>query len=391
MLEGFKVVELATYIAAPVAAGILADWGADVIKVEPPAGDPMRWLRAQAPGGCSPVFETNNRGKRSVALDLNTPLGREAMGRLLAEADVFVTNLRPSALKRARLDWESVKAKHPALVYASITGYGLAGADADTPAFDNAAFWSRSGMAHMTKPAEVDPFSVRQGSGDHTCGMAAALGIVTALLARTRSGQGRLVEASLLRTGVFVMGADLSNQIRLGEVTPTRLRAAPVNPLNNFYRTADDRWLFFMLRSAYDGWRDLCGALDCPELAEEPPFETQESRLAHSAELTARLDAIFQKFSFDEAGRRLTEADIVWSPVQTPAEVVADPQARAAGCFIEVSDGHGGRFESPAPPVRFDSGSEGVRRPTPALGQHTEEILAEIGLATTQAAAHVAP
>src|SRR5580658_4150373 len=192
MLCEYKVVELASHIAGPSAGGILADWGADVIKIEPPAGDPMRWARAHAPGGCSPVFEMNNRGKRSLCLDIGKPEGRDVLIRLISESDVFLTNVRPRSLERAGLDWESVKPLNSRLVYVSVSGYGLKGPDANSPAFDNAGFWARSGMAAMTRPLGQDPFSIRQGSGDHTCGLATALAIVTGLLHVARTGRGQL-------------------------------------------------------------------------------------------------------------------------------------------------------------------------------------------------------
>lgn len=382
MLQGFKIVELATHIAAPAAGGILADWGAEVVKIESLEGDPMRWLRAQAPGGCTPVFETNNRGKRCIALDIRSPEGREVVLRLVRDADVFLTNLRPGGLGRAGLDWESLRAENPRLVYASVTGYGLQGAEADTPAFDNAAYWSRSGMAHLTHPEGQDPFSLRQGSGDHTCALATALAIVTGLLSRTRTGEGRLVETSLLRTGIFVMGADLSNMVRLGEVTPTRLRTQPANPLNNFFRTSEGRWIFVMPRSsAPQDWRNLCLVAGKPELTEDPRFETAEGRAAASAEIVATLDEGFARMTFAQASEGLNAADIVWSPVQTPQEVLADPQAAAAGCFVEMSDGAGGAFRSPGPPARFSGEAAEPKGAVAAHGQHTGEVLAELGYA----------
>ena len=380
MLQGFKVVELATHIAAPAAAGIMADWGADVIKIESIQGDPMRWLRAHAPGGCTPAFETDNRGKRSLALNIATPRGREIVRRLVREADVFLTNLRPESLKRAGLDWSALRAENPALIYASVTGYGLQGPEANTPAFDNAAYWSRSGMAYMTRPEGQDPFSLRQGSGDHTCAIATALAIVTALLARSRTGLGRLVETSLLRTGVFVMGGDISNQIRLGEITPTRVRTQSVNPINNFFRTADDRWVFVMPRGAKPAdFRSICEVAGLGPLADDSRFATPTGRAAHGAEIIAALDAGFAALDYATVAARLTAADLVWSPVQSLEEVVKDPQAEAAGCFVTVADEAGETFRAPGPPARFSDEDGGPKRTVARLGQHTDAILAEIG------------
>jgi crotonobetainyl-CoA:carnitine CoA-transferase CaiB-like acyl-CoA transferase len=385
MLQGFKVVELATHIAAPAAAGLMADWGADVIKIESIEGDPMRWLRAQAPGGCTPVFETNNRGKRSLSLNIASTEGRDIVRRLVREADVFLTNLRPNSLKRAKLDWDSLRGDNPALIYASVTGYGLQGPHANTPAFDNAAYWSRSGMADLTRPEGQDPFSIRQGSGDHTCALATALAIMTALLARTRTGQGRLVETSLLRTGVFIMGADLSNRLRLGEVTPTRVRHAAANPMNNFFKTADGRWVFVMPRGRHpDDWAKICIAAGALAPTKDARFATAEGRAANGAELVTALDRGFGAQTFDEVAKRLTAADVVWSPVQSPEQVISDPQAEAAGCFVQVSDGAGALFRAPGPPARFDADDGDPKRPVARLGQHTDAVLGELGFTAAE-------
>lgn len=381
MLQAYRIIELATHIAAPAAGGVLADWGADVIKIESPTGDPMRWLRAEAPGGCSPVFEVNNRGKRSLALDVGRPDGREVLLRLVRGADVFLTSLRPGSLARAGLDWESLRRENPRLVYASVTGYGLTGEDADTPAFDAAAFWSRSSLAHLMAEEDGEPFPMRLGSGDHTCGLTAALGIVTALLAREKTGQGALVETSLLRAGIYVQGADLANHVRLGLSAQRRPRRDAANAFTNYYRTRDGRWLFVMTRGAApDDWQKICRAAGCDALVHDPRLADAASRARQAGELVAALDAAFGQLDFSIAAARLKASGVVWAPVQTPAEVVADPQALDSGCLVPAPDAGGGEFLTPAPPVRFDLQDVAVGRP-PRLGEHTEAILAELGLA----------
>jgi crotonobetainyl-CoA:carnitine CoA-transferase CaiB-like acyl-CoA transferase len=388
MLNEYKIIELASHIAAPSASGILADWGGDVIKIEPPAGDPMRWARAGSPGGCSPTFETNNRGKRSLCLDISTPRGREILLRLLADANVFLTNLRPRALEKARLDWPTLHPLNPRLVYVSVSGYGMEGPDANTPAFDNAAYWSRSGMAAMTRPLGHEPFSIRQGSGDHTCGLATALAIVTGLLHVARTGRGQLVQTSLLRTGTFVMSTDLSNQIRLGELSPTQDRRHPANPINNFFRTRDGQWICVMPRSSQpQHWARMCAAIGAADLIEDRRFATAEARGRNSEALVAALDFAFARLSFAEVSAALSGADLVWSPVWSPEQVINDPQATAAGCFTEVEDEAGGRFLAPAPPVRFSEESQEPKGRVARLGEHTDGILAELGLTADDIAA----
>jgi len=388
MLHEYKIIELASHIAAPSASGILADWGGDVIKIEPPAGDPMRWARAGAPGGCAPTFETNNRGKRSLCLDIGKARGREILLQLLADADVFLTNLRPRALVKAGIDWPTVQALNPRLVYVSVSGYGMEGPDANTPAFDNAAYWSRSGMAAMTRPLGQAPFSIRQGSGDHTCGLATALAIVTGLLHVARTGRGQLVQTSLLRTGTFVMGTDLSNQIRLGELAPTQDRRHPANPINNFFRTRDGQWICVMPRSGVpEHWARMCSVIGAAELIEDPRFATAEARGRNSESLVAALDFAFAKLSFAEVAAALSSADLVWSPVWSPEQVIGDPQAAAAGCFTEVEDQSGGRFMAPAAPVRFGEETGGPKRRVARFGEHTDPILSELGLCADDIAA----
>lgn len=384
LLDKFRVVELATYVAGPAAACILGEWGAEIIKVEQPGGDPLRWLRADAPGGLSPAFETINRGKLCIELDTTCEHGREAMRRLIGDADVFITNIRPAGLTRAGLDWPSLKAINPQLIYASITGYGLTGADANTPAFDNAAFWARSGMADVTRPEGSDPFSIRQGLGDHTSALALALGIVTALLARERGGGGRLVEASLLRTGTYVMGSDFANHVRFGDIVKTHERARAANPLNNFFQSSDGRWFFCMPRNAAMDWHRICEAAGVARVLDDPRFVTPQDRADHSAALIAMLDKGFAQMSFDVIAARLVAADIVWSPVQNLGELLADPQAAAAGCFIEIEDTAGERFPATAAPVRFDGDDLPRTRHVPALGQDTQMILSRLGLNTAE-------
>ncbi len=200
MLAGLKVVELATYIAAPGAAGIMADWGAEVVKIEPPRGDPMRMffdgMSADEYG--NPVFELDNRGKRGVVFDVGTPEGREAALKLIAGADVFLTNVRPGALMRAGLDWETLHAANPKLVYCSLTGYGLQGPDADRAGMDVAAFWSRSGVGAITAPKGVEPFPLRTAMGDHITSLATVSAIMAAVYERNNTGVGRLVTVVMI-------------------------------------------------------------------------------------------------------------------------------------------------------------------------------------------------
>lgn len=392
LLKGLKVVEFASYIAAPGAAGILADWGAEVIKVERPEGDPMRNVFGDAKGELSgnPTFAMDNRGKRGVVLDISKPEGRDALARLAAEADVFLTNVRPASLKRARLDDETLRALNPRLIYAVVTGYGLEGPDAHKPGFDVTAFWSRSGVARMHAPKGTDPFILRTGVGDHTTSLATVSAILAALYERGQTGVGRLVQTSLLVTGTYVVGSDLAVQLSFGRLASNRPRSDPFDPLANFYKSRDERWFVLNPRGGSSDWPILAKACGRPDLLQDERFRTGRLRKDNNRALVAEFDAAFGEMDFDEIARRLDEVDLVWASVQTPAEVAADPQVAAAGAFVEVEDGQGGAYRSPAAPARFP-GADAVRRPpAPGLGEHTGQVLAELGYSDAEIAALVA-
>jgi crotonobetainyl-CoA:carnitine CoA-transferase CaiB-like acyl-CoA transferase len=392
LLKGLKVVEFASYIAAPGAAGILADWGADVIKVERPEGDPMRHVFADTTATIvgNPTFALDNRGKRAVVLDISKPAGRDALARLAAEADVFLTNVRPAALKRARLDEATLRAANPRLVYAIVTGYGLEGPDAHKPGFDVTAFWARAGVARMHAPKGSDPFILRTGVGDHTTSLATVSAILAALYEREKTGEGRFVQTSLLATGIYAVSSDLAVQLAYGKLASNRPRTDPFDPIANFYKSRDERWLVLNPRGGAKDWPAMAQAVERPDLLEDERFKTGRSRKAHNRDLVAELDLAFGALDFDEIARRLDAADLVWAPVQTPAEVAADPQAAAAGAWVQVEDGQGGTYRSPAAPARFPGADLDQRPPFPGLGEHTAQVLGELGYSEAEIAAMAA-
>ena len=382
LLQGLKVVDFSAYIAGPGAAGMLCDWGADVIKVERPGGDSMRHIFGDLANAIdiNPTFEVDNRGKRAVVLDITKPEGQAALAKLAAEADVFLTNVRPVSLKRYGLDDETLRAANPRLVYAVITGYGLEGPDAHLPGFDVTAFWARSGIGYMTAPKGAEPFQRTSGMGDHTTSLATVTGILAALFVRNRTGEGRLVQTSLLASGVYLMASDMAVQLQLGRVASVRPRGNPVNALSNYFRTADDRWLVHNPRGVGKDWEKLAEALERPDLNTDERFATGKARRKNAGELTVELDAAFARLPFEEVARRLNAADLVWAPMQTPAQAAEDPQIEAAGAFLKIDPGDGGElFRSPAPPARFPGADPQVRPRAPRLGEHTRDVLAELG------------
>jgi crotonobetainyl-CoA:carnitine CoA-transferase CaiB-like acyl-CoA transferase len=382
MLEGIRVVELGVWVAGPAAGGILADWGADVIKVEAPGGDPFRRM-LQVTGGArgdiaSPPFDLDNRGKRSIVLDLRTDEGKDAMHRLLATADVFVTNLRPDAVEELGLAPDAVRAAHPRLVYASVTGYGLGGPDSHRAGYDVGGFWARSGLASMAVPEGEPQPHFRGGVGDHVTALTALAGLLGALLERERTGQGRLVEVSLLRSGIYCFGWDLSMELRWGKLGAAQPRTEQGNPMINVYRAADGAWFWLLGVEADRMWPKLIAALEHPEWAEDERWATARDRRYNATSLIAELDALLATRSRDEWTATFDAHDVWWAPVNRPPEVVRDPQAIATGAFVDVPQGDGApAHRGVASPITFD-GQPTVARPVPALGQHTAEILAEL-------------
>jgi len=379
-VEGIKVVELGVWVAGPAAAGILADWGADVIKIEPPAGDPGR-LFGRMLGcdlGVNPPFEMDNRSKRSIVLDLRTDADRDAAFELLSDADVFVTNVRPGALQRLGLDFESVSARNPRLVYGMITGYGQTGPDADRAAYDVAAFWSRAGVAHLlTRPGDTPPFQ-RGGMGDHSAGMTLVAAICAALVARQRTGTGQLVSTSLYRQGAYTVSFDLNTYLMTGQPIAVGQRETMANPAMNNYATADGRRFWIVGLEGDRHWPPLCRAVGRPEWLDDPRFSDAGARFVNAVELIAELDAIFATRTLDEWAEIFRgEPEFFWSPVNSLEDVVADEQFHAAGGMVDVPDGESA-IAMVATPADFHGTPWSPRSAAPELGQHTDEIRAEL-------------
>ena len=377
-LAGYRVVELGVWVAGPAAGGILCDWGAEVIKVEPPAGDPMRSIFALAAGASetrNPPFDLDNRGKRSVVLDLRTDDDREVLERLLATADVFVTNLRVDALERLGLAHAEVRARHPRLVYASVTGFGLGGPDRDRAGYDVGAFYARSGFAASMTVGDLPPPSLRSGKGDHVTGLAAAAGVLAKLLERERTGTGGLVETSLLRAGMYTTGWELAIQQRFGKSQAPEDRTVNSTPLVNCYRSSDGRWFWLLGLEADRHLPGVLRAIGRADLADDPRFATARDRRINAGALIAEMDVAFATRTRDEWATVFAEHDVWWAPVQSLAEVVADPQARAAGAIVSMATGE----ESIAPPAGFGE-REVIARPVPELGADTADVRRELGL-----------
>jgi crotonobetainyl-CoA:carnitine CoA-transferase CaiB-like acyl-CoA transferase len=389
-MQGVRVVELGVWVAGPAAGCILADWGADVVKLEAPGlGDPARGFARMLGGDLpfNPPFEMDNRGKRSLVLDLSKPEGRELAVALVARSDVFLTNVRQAALRRLGLDPGSLLARQPRLVYAAITGYGLAGPDADRAAYDIAAFWARSGIAmSLTPPGGTPPFQ-RGGMGDHGVGMCAAAAVSAALFARERSGRGQLVSTSLLRQGLYTLSFDLAVTLRFGLAIQAGDRRRIPNPATNCYRDRDGRWFWIVGLEGERHWPPLARAAGHPEWIVDPRFAGPAERARNAEELIRLLDEVFATRTRAEWAEVFdAEEDLWWAPVQTVDEVVNDPQVRAGGGLVDVPDG-ASTTTLPATPCDFHGTPCSPRAMAPGLGQHSAEVLAELGLGAGEIAA----
>jgi crotonobetainyl-CoA:carnitine CoA-transferase CaiB-like acyl-CoA transferase len=380
--DGVRVVELAQWVFVPVAGALLADWGADVVRVERREGDPYRGLATQGigtdSGGVNLSLALANRGKRSIGLDLHHERGRAVLDRLLETADVFLTSFRPGALRRLGLDAQTITARFPRLVYARGHGYGVRGPDADLPGYDSSAFWARGGMAHvLTPPDREQPISQRGAMGDRNGAMALAFGIAASLLRRERTGEGSVVDVSLLATAMWTLSSDVLSALQGSRPRSPSGREAAVNPLVGTYQTKDGRHIQLVFLQGDRYWGEFCRLLGRGELSDDPRFADMTARNQNREACVAELEAEFASRTFDEWKDLLSRIDAPWAPVQAVEELLTDPQVLANGYIGEVS-ADGLRYSLPTVPVQFDERPPALRR-SPEHGEHTEAILLGLG------------
>ncbi len=386
-LEGVRVIEITNWMAAPGCAAMMADMGADVIKVEPLTGDVVRnMMRPPLAQGDRPVidasFEGDNRGKRSIAVALDTDEGAQLVRDLAKTANVFLCNLLPQRQAKFGLDAETLLGLQPALVHATLTGYGLKGPDADRPGFDVTAFFGRGSIIDFsTEPGAVAP-SPGAAQGDHTTSLSLLSGILAALRMAERTGRGRVVDVSLMGTATWTMMSNLAAVLVDGRVPTKRDRRNLIAPLGNRFRCSDDRWIILNMVEAR-WWEPFCKTVELDELLTDERFDSIRTRYQNMPELIDILDARFATKTMPEWGQILDAAGLIWGPAASLTELANDPQAEAVGMFPEIEHPESGTFRTVATPIHIADAQITPRGPAPKLGQHTNDILADLGLSTT--------
>jgi crotonobetainyl-CoA:carnitine CoA-transferase CaiB-like acyl-CoA transferase len=389
VFSGVRVIELAQYVFVPGCSVLMADHGAEVIKVENPGGgDPYRSLQigdGRETGAVNLAMEQNNRGKKSVALDLKSEPGRLALLRLIETADVFVTSLRPRALRALRLDVEDLRAVNPKLIYARGNGLGFRGAEADKPGFDASSFWARGGACDAFTRPGAEPTPPRPAFGDHAGSLSLAMGIAGALFKRAMTGEPTVVETSLLATATWLLSSDVTySQVPGYKVH----REGTPDPLKHCYETLDGRRIQLMLLDPRPHWAPLCRLVGLEAMIEDPRFETSQARMSHARLLIEALQERIGARSWgDHWAARFEAWDAPWELIRSVQELASDPQVRANEMVFEMNVGTR-NIRVVSGPTGFD-GHAAPREVhcAPELGQHTDELLGQVGYSAADIAA----
>ena len=385
ILNGIRVVELATYIAGPAATVILGDFGANVIKIEPPSRpDPYRGANLR--GGDSPTspypygYIADNRNKRAIALDIKKSRGREIFDTMIRTADVFVTNMPIPTRERLSIGYESIKGLNEKIIYASISAYGEHGPEADRPGFDSTALWARTGLMDLVKPSpDSPPARSLPGMGDHPTAVSLFAAIMTGLYRRERTGEGSHVSTSLMANGVW-LNALLAQAVLCGaEVKCRPPREAAENPLHNLYQTRDGRWLHIVFNTNLHRWPEFVSLLGIPEIGQDPRFQSHESRLVNNRALIGILEPAFAARDYDEWVELLTANRFTFGDVRKTEELLSDPQMLEGGVLRRIEDGAAGADYVVDTPLWVEHSPKMPPTMPPEFGEHTDTILSELG------------
>ena len=388
-LAGLRVLDISSFIAAPAAAVVLGDWGADVIKVEGPDGDPNRRIMhdsANYPKGkVNYPWHMDSRNKRSIVLDLKKADARAALDRLIAVSDVLICNFPPLVRDKLRLGYEEVKRMSPKLVYASLTGYGEAGPDRDRPGFDVTAYFARSGLLDAQRYEGGPPGVPVPAQGDRATAMTLVSAILMGLMQRMKTGEGSWVGTSLLSNGLWSCGV-IAQAALVGAYLPHRPPPdQPRSALGNIYHTSDDRWLQLTIVREDKMWPGVCATIGRPELAGDPRFATVEDRRKRSAELATILSEAFAGHDYEHWRKTMSAHGITFGVISRPQDVPDDQQAVACGAVVDTAIAEMPRTLSN--PIRLSFAEQQAAHAAPTLGQHSDEILAEAGLSPGEIAA----
>lgn len=382
-LEGIKVLDVGEYLAAPGAAAVLGDWGAEVIKIESPqTGDRQRGIMST---GVIPITSVNylleltNRNKRSIALDIRVDRGRQVLRQLVERSDIFITNFLADTRRQLHVEYGEIAAINPRIIYVRINGYGQRGPESERPGYDFAAFWSRAGFSASLGEPGAPPIAQIPGIGDLSTAGFAAGAASAKLFERERTGKGALVDLSLLGSGVWVNSCSIMVGILSGKGYPRLSRAEMGNPLWNIYRTRDGKWFHLNMLISDPYWPGFCRAIDRQDLERHPKFASHIKRGENNRELIAILDQVFATRPLEEWARRLDEHGCIWARIQEVNDLDSDPQVAANQYLIDVDHPTHGPIKLAASPVRFDDRPVEIRMTAPEVGQHTEEVLLELG------------
>lgn len=384
-LEGLLVLDWTIWQQGPVCSSMLGDMGADVIKIEQRGtGDPGRWLVGAGGRDTSDqpnwYFEANNRNKRSIALDLKKPEGLEVVHALAKKADVFVQNFRKGVAGRIGVDYATLRALNPKIIYASATGYGPEGPDSAEPSFDHLGL-ARSGIMNAAGEPGMPPLGISGGIADQMGAIMMAYGVMTALVSRERFGVGQEVQASHLGSMAFLQGLSLSMRLMAGIAFPRSFRGKAANPLWNHYRCGDGQWIALAMLQADRYWADVARLIGRPELADDPRYATMAARTAIAEECTGVLDEAFATKPRDEwikSFREDEKSDIIYTIVNSVDDLPEDPQVKANDYVVEIDHPQHGPTSMVGVPVGLSETPGSVREPAPELGQHTEQVLIDV-------------